>query len=153
MSPVAASDVLLAYLAGIVDGEAYVGIKKGRRPDSINPLYHERIQVRMVDIGAVELLVETFGGHLYHEKLVSETRRPLYCWAVSDASAARVLAQLLPFLRVKREQALNVLELRRSKEDPRARRRGNPSHRPMPSDIVDAREVLYLRARELNGRG
>ena len=43
----------LAYIAGLMDGEAYIGIKKSKPYKSltgrVNPSYHERIQIRMVD--------------------------------------------------------------------------------------------------------
>ena len=58
-----------AYLAGIMDGEAYIGIKKSHRSHGcINAIYHERIQIRMVDEQAIKLFRETFGGSYYKEK-------------------------------------------------------------------------------------
>lgn len=106
------SETTLAYLAGLVDGEAYIGIKKGQRRDCAAPTYHARIQVRMVDEPAIAFLTQELGGRYYHETATAGVRRALYCWQASDALAERVLRSLLPYLRVKRRNAEAVLRLR-----------------------------------------
>lgn len=144
----------LAYLAGLIDGEGYVGIKKSRAKNSISPLYHERIQVRMVHEGAIRLLAETLGGNYYREKPHATNGRVLFCYQASDAKAATILEHVLPYLIVKRESALNVLRLRASKNDPRARLRGGMTQRRLMDPAVLAeREAIYLRAKELNRVG
>ena len=140
----------LAYLAGLIDGEGYIGIKKARRKDAVSPIYHERIQVRMVHEGAIRLLADTLGGNYYLEQPHARGGRLLYCWQASDALAARILTAVLPYLIVKRESALTVLALRTSKEDPLARRRGSPGRRVMDPGVVAERERLYLAAKALN---
>jgi hypothetical protein len=146
-------ETTIAYLAGIVDGEAYVGIKRARRKDSVSPIYHERIQVRMLDGEAIQLLAATFGGSLYREKPHANNGRPLVCWQASDALAARILTELLPYLRVKRSQAENALALRVSKNDPRARLRGGPTGRAMPAEVLAVRQELYEQGKRLNAKG
>lgn len=140
----------LAYLAGLIDGEGYIGIKLTRRKDARSPIYHERIQVRMVHEQAIAFLARRLGGNYYLERPHSAQGRSLYCWQASDALAAKILASLLPFLRVKRTSALTVLRLRKSKADPRARRRGSPARRTMLPSIVAFRHRLYLKAKSLN---
>lgn len=95
----------VAYLAGLIDGEGYIGVKRSGRS------FHARIQVRMVDEPAIAFLRDTLGGSYYREK-EQPGRRPLYCWQASDAAAARILHAVLPYLRVKREQAETVLAFR-----------------------------------------
>lgn len=144
-------ETTLAYLAGLIDGEGYIGIKKSNR--SPGPIYHERIQVRMVHEEAIALLAETLGGNYYRERPHADDGRPLYCYQASDRKAANIVLALLPYLRVKRLAALNLLELRASKRDPRARMRGGPTGRRMPADITAEREWLYRHAKALNARG
>lgn len=141
---------VLAYLAGIVDGEGYVGIKRATRKDSKSPIFHERIQVRMIHEPAIQLLTDTLGGNYYRESMAQRKGRPLYCWQASDAAACNVLRALMPFLRIKRNNALAVLALRKSKEDPRARRRGSPAGRVMDPAIVAERHALYEACKALN---
>jgi hypothetical protein len=141
----------LAYLAGIVDGEGYIGVKKANAKNSVSPLYHERIQVRMVNEEAISLLKDTLGGSYYRERPRVARGRPLYCWQVSDWLAAEALWRLLPWLIVKRANAENVLRLRASKDDPRAARRGGMRQRRlMDPTVLAEREAIYLRAKELN---
>ena len=113
---------LTAYLAGLCDGEAYFGIKKSGANHAVtgrvNPAYHERIQVRMVDEPAIKLLSETFGGSYYKEKPHAAKGRLLYCYQASDISAANILRALMPYLRVKRAVAQRVLALRVLKDNP-----------------------------------
>jgi hypothetical protein len=140
----------IAYLAGLVDGEGYIGIKRTKRKDCVSPIYHERIQVRMVDEGAIQFLKENLGGNYYHEQARSSLGRPLFCWQASDALASRILKTLLPYLIVKRESAITVLELRKSKNDPMSRVRGSPAKRVMKPEILAMRDSLYVRAKALN---
>jgi len=136
---------LIAYLAGLVDGEGYVGIKKQKpRPDTINCLYHERIQIRMVDEIAIKLFKQTFGGNYYKETEHSKySKKPLYCYQATDRLASQIIRKLLPYLLIKKRQAKLILKLRKSKESRESLRRGSPARRPMKASIVQYRESLY----------
>lgn len=142
----------LAYLAGIVDGEGYIGIKRGMRKDCVSPIFHERIQVRMINEEAIRLLTETLGGNYYRESMAQRRGRQLFCWQASDAHAAGVLLALLPYLRIKKGNAVAALALRDSKADPRARRRGSPAKRVMEPAVIAHRQELYERCKALNAR-
>jgi hypothetical protein len=144
--------LVLAYLAGIVDGEGYIGIKRTMRKDSVSPIFHERIQVRMIHEPAIKLLADTLGGNYYREKMGQRQGRPLYCWQASDALACDILRALLPYLRIKDGNARAVLELRASKADPASRRRGSPARRAMCPLIVAHRQTLYAHCKALNAR-
>jgi len=120
----------IAYLAGLVDGEGYVGIKKSLNGMKHNrqksPSYHERIQIRMIDEPAIKLFADIFGGNYYKETENSKySKRPLYCYQISDLSAAKTLKILLPYLIIKKKQASLCLKLRKNKESKLAQKRGN----------------------------
>jgi len=104
----------LAYLAGLIDGEGYIGIKKCKpvKGHRTTTSYHARIQVRMINEAAIKFLAEILGGKYYREKRHCNNGRPLFCWQVSDALAQKSLKALLPFLRVKKKQAILVLMFR-----------------------------------------
>lgn len=147
------AETTLSYLAGLVDGEGYIGVKRSQR-GATSPIYHERIQVRMVHEGAISFLASTLGGNYYRENPNANNGRPLFCYQASDAKAAEILERLLPYLIVKRESAENVLRLRASKNDPRARLRGGMKQRRlMDADVLAEREAIYLRGKELNRVG
>ena len=156
----------LAYIAGILDGEGYIGIKKTttRRNGRVNPQYQERVQVRMVDKGAIEFLADMLGGNYYKEKPSSTNGRPLYCYQTSDLQAVTILKKVLPYLRVKNRNALAVLELRKRKECPHkiatqgqwVDRWGRDTvftrwrHSPIE---IEEREKLYQHCKSLNAVG
>ncbi len=143
---------LIAYLAGLVDGEGYVGIKKQKpRPDTINALYHERIQIRMVEEKAIKLFKQTFGGNYYRETDHSKySKKPLYCYQATDRLAAKIIKILLPYLLIKNRQAKLILKLRESKENPESHKRGSPAKRPMNPKIVTYRESLYQQIKTIH---
>lgn len=158
----------LAYIAGIVDGEGYVGIKKSHAykcQGRVTPGYHARIQVRMVDEQAIAFLAETLGGWYYKEKPHSSRGRLLYCYQASDLSAENVLHSLLPYLRVKRENAETVLALRALQANATAHRTKVVGYRNFPNKYGTPRtvpnlalsdeyvvqcEAMYQKCKELN---
>lgn len=141
----------LAYLAGLVDGEGYVGIKRTKRKDAVSFIYHERFQIRMVHEQSIRLLTKTLGGSYYCEGTSQDScRRRLFCWQASDALAASIASTLLPYLIIKQPNAKLLLALRKSKNDPRARRRGSPAKRVMNSSVLAYRDRLYMRCKALN---
>lgn len=109
-----------AYIAGLLDGEAYIGIKRNTtlRNGRINPGYQERIQVRMVDEQVIKFLAEILGGSYHKQKPSAVNGRPLYCFHASDKMAVNILRTILPYLRVKRTVAEAVLKLRDLKDNP-----------------------------------
>ena len=159
----------LAYIAGLVDGEGYVGIKKmPPKKDRVSSGYHARIQVRMVDEPAIEFLSSTLGGSYYREKPHAKNGRPLYCYSASDAKAEHVLKRILPYLRIKRTNANAVLELRALQATGRKHRTKEVGHRflqhwngklvrvrnlSFSDEYISQCEALYLRCKELNRVG
>ena len=156
-------ETTISYLAGLVDGEGYVGIKKDmtsvRNGHSKSPLYHERIQIRMSNEEAIKLFKKIFGGSYYFEKEKANnplTKRKMYCYQVSDLGAAKTLKLLLPYLKIKKEQARLCLCLRRNKESKLAHQKGNlggrrkGKGRSMPQEVLNYRENLWKQIKQLN---
>lgn len=161
----------LAYLAGIVDGEGYIGIKRSKAyacQGRNTPGYHARIQVRMVTEEAIRLIAETLGGWYYREPAHAARGRPLFCYQVSDAKAEAALRALRPFLRVKAASADTVLalrELQRSGQDHRTKITGyrtlkhwcgkdvQVANRSFSDEYVARCQALWERCRELNRVG
>jgi hypothetical protein len=148
----------LAYLAGIVDGEGYVGLKRsqaygcqGRR----TPGFHERLQVRMVDEPAIKMLADTLGGWYYKEKPNAAKGRPLYCYQASDLAACVVLRKLLPFLSVKARQAKAVLAFRDDRAGWRKRmeKSGDTKRAMYPPAVIAEMEERWMAVKEMNHVG
>jgi excisionase family DNA binding protein len=100
----------LAYLAGVMDSDGYIGVGK-KKAGKWAANYQPRVQVKQVDTEATDLFRETFGGHLYRHEPSTERGRPLWCWQVHSAACRPVLEALLPYLRIKTNRAENALAL------------------------------------------
>jgi hypothetical protein len=152
----------LAYLAGAIDSDGTIGIKRSTysmrvRKDAGAPVFSERVALRQVTPVIPTMLRDRFGGSLYITKPSSTRGRPLYSWAATDVRAVECLRALLPFLRIKREQALNCIALRgikaKSMKAKVAKGRGHVGATSRPIELTDAMEVAYERAKELNAVG
>lgn len=115
------SDCLYAYLAGAMDSDGSFGIKRSTyhirvRGDATNPVYFERVSLKQVTPDIPELLQTTFGGGCYKGKPGTNNSKPLYVWQATNKKAANACIFLLPYLRIKKTQALLLLELRETKK-------------------------------------
>ena len=106
----------LAYAAGVVDSDGYIGVHRSDyamrvRGDAGQAVYMPRVTVKQVTPQAVTLLHEMFGGHFLEGKPTAKKGRPLISWNVHSAMAVSVCESLLPYLRIKRAQAENAILL------------------------------------------
>lgn len=151
-----------AYLAGAIDSDGTIGVKRSTYAmrvvgDAGAPVFSERVALRQVTPEIPTLLKARFGGSLYMTKPYSVRGKPLYSWAATDLRAVECLTALLPFLRVKREQAVNCLALRGLKHESKiakvGRGRGHAGAAARPFFLTDAMEDAYQRAKALNRVG
>lgn len=104
----AISDLDLAYIAGLIDGEGSIHVAKAR--DCLYP----QVVVAMTDRGVIDWLAERLGaGNVQLHNSANLRRHPTYRkqWRVMvTGRRAHLLCQrLLPFLKVKHPQAELVL--------------------------------------------
>lgn len=113
---------ILAYLAGAIDSDGCIRIKKDtyavRNHSSVNPAYQEVIHLKQTTPQIPDLLKETFGGSIHLSKGGSANSKPLYAYLASCRIASDIAALLLPYLRVKARQAEILCELRKAKQTP-----------------------------------
>lgn len=103
-----------AYIAGLLDGEGYIGIKR-RRPSKANRMvsfrYCAAVSVAMTDREPVQLIADFCGsGHLIRVRTRGKNKT-IYEFMVEYGRAAELLRAALPFLIAKKRQALLVIEL------------------------------------------
>ncbi len=133
----------LAYAAGVLDGDGYFSVIKGRNPRYDHPYYQAKIGVKQLWPGqALRFLARTLGG-----KVVREPQRPglrpIGRWERYDRGAKLAIKQLLPYLQVKREQAVLLLELQELKGN----RRGEPELRFSSMERIRQRVLSLNRGR------
>lgn len=172
MTPRKYSATDLAYAAGIIDGEGYVGIKRVEwtryRSDRKTPGFHARVVVRMTQPEAVDMLCALTETRRTIHGSHAKRGRPLAQFSVTDAKAERFLRLVLPHLRLKRQNAETVLALRALQADGRKHRTKVTGYRDFPNahgtvrrvaslsysdEYVASCQALYERCKELNARG
>lgn len=101
-------EILYAYLAGIIDGEGCISIRKLPRKYLY---YNPMIEVGMTVRAPIDLLAKTFGNSVWYEVPRNQGRwKNQHKWRVAGKNVIPVLNAILPYLTVKKEQALVALE-------------------------------------------
>jgi hypothetical protein len=90
-------------------------------------------------------------------KPTAKKGRPLHTWQTTDIKAADCLLAIMPYLRIKREQALNCLDLRAVKERSKSARvsrgRGHRGSAPRTDEHSSLMEKAYQKGKALNAVG
>jgi len=117
----------LAYLAGIIDGEGTIGIyyHKGRNS------YRVKIYVVNTYKPLIDWLGSVFGGFVYQR--THKTWKTKYEWHLGE-DAMDLLKSLIPYLKIKKEQALTAIEFREKFKQ------------------KELRQEFYLKMKQLNSR-
>lgn len=103
----------LAYAAGIIDGEGYIGITEtkpnyvsgDRKRRQKSPSFICRVTVAMCDPNVPVWLTETFGGTVHSYPPRKEGTRGSHHWVVQGPTAAAFCELIHGYLKVKRQQA------------------------------------------------
>ena len=128
---------IIGYAAGIIDGEGCILINKNRGGRE----YTLQIRVGMATTDAVGLMHKVFGGSLRVCKHKNHT--PMNAWVVSSIEAEGLLRRLLPYLRVKKEEAKVALEFRKHIMETRN------TGKKIPIKALAMREAYRLKLQEL----
>lgn len=142
-------NLVLAYLAGVIDSEGCMTIQKSvpylNQQGGCAPSYSERLSVSMKDIEPIRLLSATFHQDYYVYYLHANSN-PDYTLIFTSKKAIRAIKVLLPYLRTKRRQAELLLQFRKYKD-------GLPlptSRNPRSPEILQRQEEFYLELQEIN---
>lgn len=138
----------IAYLAGIIDGEGSIQINKSRNTSG-SYTYFLKINITSTSIEWLFNLREQWGGiGSFHvespEKRAKKSPKwkPRALWDLHQKNARAVLEVILPYLRIKREQALLALNFRT-----------NSRGRYMVPELREHQEQSMVRMKKLNFRG
>lgn len=108
---------LIVYLAGCLDCDGSFGIYRNttvlRVPNAKakSPQHTPRIIFKQVRPEIVNLLHETFGGRKAFEKSHHPRHKDIYSWSATLKTARNCIIAVLPYLRIKKEQAQLLLQL------------------------------------------
>lgn len=115
----------LRYVAGILDGEGYIGIHAVKPDATHKSLRHVvKVQVGNTHPRLIWLLKAKFGGGVHRRSYLHTSHpswKPLWSWSVGGAKAERILKALRPHLVLKGPQAsiaLAMFKYNRESHDP-----------------------------------
>lgn len=127
-----------SYLAGIIDGEGTISLYSTIDNRTNGVCYGLHIQIANVNETLMKWLVKFFGGrYQIRWQIGKQGRHFCYHWAVTGSkNRETVLLGVLPYLIIKREQALLALEFVRMKDEK------NPPKRKLLMDKCKALNSL-----------
>lgn len=140
-------DILYAYMAGFVDADGSIGISAVSKAKQ----YVSKITVTNCNKKVVELFKDEFGGKVRCRTWKNKNWKPGYEWSYTAVKAQNIITLLLPYLRIKKKQALLVLRLGKLKA------RYNGAVRRWDRDIDKKCDRVYCKLKNrcqlLNKRG
>ncbi len=142
-------EVGVEYLAGLLDGEGSIGIRRIRsRHTGMCTCFTLVLQMSLTHMKTVQDVHRDWGGVLYKQNGRKANHKPSLKWTVYGNKAAKVITAVQPFLRVKTEQAVVAVRFQsRMNENNRWGAKG------MPPNELSFRESHYQEMRKLNKRG
>lgn len=104
-----------AYLAGMIDADGCIRINRvTKTPKGCSrpaTYYSAEVSIAGTRRQPHDFASQVFGGSVRSYQPKNPAHRLLYSWKVNGPKASSALASLLPYLRVKRMQALLAIEL------------------------------------------
>jgi len=132
----------LAYIAGIFDGEGWIGFRRIYRQKQYQktdiPIRNEpACAISNSNRWLLEWFKFAFGGHIYKGKKTTPTGKEIYFWTIHTQQARIFLQAILPYLKLKRAEAELALK-------PNTRRKANKWHPATKEEraIVEAEYIL-----------
>ena len=135
-----------SYIAGIVDGEGYIGITKYKAA-SQNFVYRAQLEIGMCDPQALTYIAKETKIKVLKIKRTDSVRKSIYRIRLSGPRAIYFLEQIQSFLKVKRVQADLCTKLQVSIEK---REKPVKDKRGLHKTVVSYREKLWKRCCHLN---
>ena len=106
------SEIDLAYAAGILDGEGCITISRKNKPQAkFGADYVLFVEVGNTDKRLIEWLHSKFGGRTQHYEPRTPRAKESYHWYLGFGKAKELLLLLLPYLKLKDEEAKLAIAL------------------------------------------
>jgi len=134
----AMSKAKYGYLAALIDGEGCLSIGAGRRKKWGVVNYNPVISIANTNLEVIQWLEDNFGHKSYNQKPQTPRSKPSKSWRILSKKGIEVLLlAVLPYLIIKRKQAITLLDFVRLPRDE------NP----------EVRKMFWEKMRVLNERG
>lgn len=149
----ALGDTVLAYVAGLVDGEGTIAIARQTFKDMRSPYYRIVLVVGMTNEPIIKKLNFWFPGSQYsthNDDRGRNERKLMHRWSLWGPQAEKALRQIIPFLQVKKNQAALALGFQKTIVKCTARLNEKRKFMRIPPEEISKREIFYWKMRELN---
>ncbi len=152
------TDVQIAYLAGIIDGEGSIYIGNfSSNPKTGAKYYQTNIEVTNSEKPLLDWLFFTFGGFVnqYTEKQTPKNSRKTYWrWIATGDRLTHICELILPFLTCKRRQCEIMLKMRATYtgNGKGLSHKGMSGVQPHSKELLDYRQTLMNEMRSLHCR-
>lgn len=146
------------WKGGFTDGDGLLTIVENRRTNRPSNALFPYIAFSLTNPTPLRLFSQEYGGKVYakrdSEKWGGTNWAQQWSWRCPIPSCERFLRDVLPYLRLKRTQALILLELVKRRRSPtRQKRRGRGGSGRLTFEELSARRALRDRVRTLNSKG
>lgn len=149
------TDVQLAYLAGIIDGEGsiYIGnFSSNPKTGTLN--YQTNMEVTNTDEALIDWLMNHIGGRknkYTHKQTPTNSRRDVYRWIVSGDLLTELCHLLLPYLIIKKRQCEIMISMRKTFDKPTAQK-GHQGKLRLTEEVLQLRKQYFDEMRSLHCR-
>lgn len=142
----------LAYLAGFIDGDGYIGCQKQMQKHGATPFYKTRIAFTNTTREPLQTIAIWLGiraPRCYPPQ--TENRSPRWRLDIPSTKTCELLRLCLPFFILKCRQAEVILEIEkvRATHTPSKQHFGKPHFQRMPTEAIEQMEILYQELRTL----
>ena len=137
---------ILAYTAGIVDGEGSISLTTGKRKTfKKGYAIYLKVTVANTNEWLINWLKMQFGGYISCRSNMSNPKwKVAWAWEIQQASALSFLELILPYLNLKKPQAELAIKFQRAKY------RGGPARSEKALALEEVQRILM---RGLNKKG
>jgi hypothetical protein len=142
------------WASGFIDGEGSIGVHVIRTGPYKHPYHILTLQVDQVDPRPLLVLIQLWGGSLVLQPRKTDRHAPIYHWTIGNKKAAKVCAEILPYLVNKREVAelgVRFGALVKDHGSPGGRV-GKPNVSLTPEELEERDEIAQA-FKQLNRRG
>jgi len=109
--PLITSEKDIIYISGFFDGEGCISILKQKRKDMKMPHYFLEIKITNTNKDVIQYIYNVLKvGRLSKKADKRKNHRTQWCWIANSTEAVYILKLLLPYLKVKKEQAKLAIE-------------------------------------------
>lgn len=132
----------IEYVAGLLDGEGYIGIHKCKPQKRHKSISHSlQVYITNTYLGVLIECQKQFGGSI-RKRVSPFGYKTLYDWIIATKAAAGFLSMVYPHLIIKRERARLAIEFDQTKSSQRGAR--------LSKSELSLRESYYQAIHSLN---